>query len=114
MESLWRSPTIPELNKLATPTVAGHWYSLGLELLDSQYKEALDIIKRNHKGNVYRCCIKMFSKWLSTSDTATWNHLIEAIRRIDLGDVANNIQSGTNSECLHNHGQCRHIVPSWN
>ena len=90
-------PTIPDLNKHATPFIAAYWYKLGLELLDSQQRKSLKEIEKT--GNVYRCCIRMFSEWLNTSHNATWNQLIEATRRIDLEDIANDIQSSLLGMC---------------
>ena len=81
-----------DLSKHVLPIVATKWYDLGLELLDPKHERALDIIEENFTCDVERCCRKMFSKWLETCDDASWAHLIEAVRTIELNEVASNIE----------------------
>jgi len=38
------------------------------------------------------CCRKMFSKWLTTDELASWDKVIEALALIGLNNVASNIK----------------------
>ena len=39
------------------------------------------------------CCRKMFSKWSETqSDNASWDQLIQAVKNIELNNVASDIE----------------------
>ena len=73
------------------PSVANHWYDLGLQLLDPKYENELDIIEGD-KNDTKTCCRKMFSKWLKTDELASWDKVIEALIRIGLHNVASNIK----------------------
>ena len=81
------------LNRHVIPLVAISWYSLGLELLNSEHEKSLEIIEENNKQDIQYCCRKMFSKWLDTCDNATWDQLIDALRRVNLSDAASKIES---------------------
>ena len=73
------------------PSVANHWYDLGLQLLDPKYENELDIIEGD-KNDIKTCCRKMFSKWLITDKLASWDKVIVALTLIGLNNVASNIQ----------------------
>ena len=64
-------PTVDELEEHVISLVATKWYGLGLVLLDTRYKDMLDVIERQHK-QVESCSKKMLSKWLEISDIGTW------------------------------------------
>ena len=72
--------------------VASKWYELGIEL----YKEAdvpqLDIIKKQHPGDLQEACTKMLSYWRETYQDATWNSLIKALGARGLQLNANAIE----------------------
>ena len=85
-------PTLDELEEHVIPLVATKWYGLGLVLLDTRYKDMLDVLEKQHK-QVETHCKTMLSKWLEISDIATWYQLIEATRCINQIDVADNIES---------------------
>ena len=75
------------------PSVANHWYDLGLQLLDPKYENELDIIEAaDMKNDTKTCCRKMFSKWLNTDELASWDKVIEALTLIGLNNVASNIK----------------------
>ena len=38
------------------------------------------------------CCRKMFSKWLNTDELASWDKLMEALRIVQLNNVASDIE----------------------
>ena len=82
-----------DLNKHVILLVATRWYDLGLELLETKHERELEIIEANHSNDAAKCCRKMFSKWLeSQSDSASWDQLIQAVKNIELNNVANNIE----------------------
>ena len=80
-----------KLKKHVIPSVATKWRHLGSELLDSKYKIELDKIEENY-GNKEKKCRKMFSKWLNTDELASWEKLIEAVRIVQLNNVASDIE----------------------
>ena len=73
------------------PSVATRWYELGLVLLDTNYQYELAIIEADIRNDVVTCCRKMFNKWLSTDELASWDKLIKAVRIVQLNNVANDI-----------------------
>ena len=70
--------------------VATRWYSLGLELLDSN-TAVLDVIKTSHQRDDDRCS-EMFKKWLEMKPDASWSQLVTALNNIELNTVARNIK----------------------
>ena len=85
-----------DLTKYVIPLVATRWYDLGLELLprETKYEKELDTIEKDSKvEGTKTCCRKMLSKWLeSQSDSASWDQLIQAVKNIELNNVANDIE----------------------
>ena len=81
-----------DLNRHVIPLVATRWYDLGLELLETQHEKELEIIEAGN-NEIKTCCRKMFSKWLETQfDNASWDQLIQAVKNIELNNVANDIE----------------------
>jgi len=74
------------------PSVANHWYDLGLQLLDPKYENELNIIEEDTKNDAKTCCRKMFSKWLTTDKLASWDKVIEALTLIELNNLASKIK----------------------
>ena len=67
------------------------WLKLGIELLEEKDVPALQTIK----SNVTECstrCSEMFKLWIERQPEASWRHLINAIRRINLGTLAFDIE----------------------
>ena len=86
-------PVMRDLNKHVVSLVATKWYDLGLELLDPKHERELEIIEKDYKMEGTKiCCRKMLSKWLETGDDTSWDQLIEAVRAIQLNEVASNIE----------------------
>ena len=86
-------PSMKDLNKHVIPLVSPRWYDLGLELLETKHERELDIIETNYRNDVVTSCRKMLSKWLETqSDSASWDQLIQAVKSIEMNDVANDIE----------------------
>ena len=81
-----------DLSRHVIPLVNIGWYNLGLELLDPRYEGSLNIIEREN-SDIETRCRKMLNKWLETCSTASWDKVIDALRRINLNDAASNIES---------------------
>ena len=60
--------------------VAAKWRDLGVQLLRADQEKMLDIIAANHPHDVVSCCKCVLKKWLDTTNDATWNELIRALR----------------------------------
>ena len=86
-------PTLNNLNRLRKD-ICSHWHDLGVELLDDSHVATLDSIFENNQKDVNECCTKMFELWLETSATATWNDLLDALKQLQLCDLATKIETG--------------------
>ena len=75
-------------------SVSIKWHDLGIELLDSNDCQKLDIIEAENPSHLNKCCTKMFNLWLEKQSTASWNQLIEALRQpgVELDALASNIE----------------------
>ena len=69
--------------------VTPNWYSLGLELGLTQH--ALDVIEEDSDKHSNAFKRKMFSKWLLSSNDASYTSLVDALVAIDNKDVAENV-----------------------
>ena len=87
-------PSMKDLNRHVITLVATRWYDLGLELLETKHEKELDTIEQDNKvEGAKTCCRKMFSKWLEAQyDSATWDQLIQAVKNIELNNIANDIE----------------------
>ena len=86
-------PTLRDLLIHVIPSVATNWYDLGVVLLDPNYQNELKIIEANTRNeSVTTSCRKMFSKWLDTDKSASWDMLMKALRIVQLNNVANDIE----------------------
>ena len=70
------------------------WYTIGLMLLGDKSGQ-LSVIQKNYPNDAQQCCIEMFSYWLHSEPTASWNQLIAALIQTGLRTAANNIQCKT-------------------
>ena len=77
-------PTLKLLNKFKD-SVGAKWYDLGIELLDDEDCDKLDVIQSDHPKDVSACCTQMFSLWLKKQPSASWNQLIQALREPNIG-----------------------------
>jgi len=68
--------------------ITTQWWNLGLELLDSD--SYLKEIEADHH-NVNACCRAMLEKWLEVKWDANWNHLVTALKNIEMNTSANAI-----------------------
>ena len=83
-------PQLKLLNRLRKD-ICGHWYDLGVELLDDGHVTKLDSIAEDNQKDVNKCCTKMFQLWLATKTPATWNDLLDAVKQLELCDLATKI-----------------------
>ena len=65
-----------------------------IELLDLEDIYTLDEIQKNYPSDASTCCTKMFQLWLDRQPEASWEQLIQALRGIDLDEVASTTEIG--------------------
>ena len=81
------------LKKCGFPAI--RWHDLGLKL--GLHKNTLDAIEVNHRDNVHRCLEECLAQWLRRADNvdnkggAAYNSLSDALRLMDLIDVADKL-----------------------
>ena len=85
-------PALKLLNKHVRKEVSSKWHDLGLELLEQEDEERLNEIESNNPNDVSKCCKEMFQLWLRKCTNATWNQLIEALKEVDLNNLAATIE----------------------
>ena len=85
-------PALKLLNKHVRKHVSSKWHDLGLELLEQEDEETLNQIETNNPSDVSKCCKEMFQLWLRKCSTATWHQLIQALREVDLNNLATKIE----------------------
>ena len=83
---------LKDLVNRVLPHVAVKWYDLGLELLDPVNEHELEIIEKDVRDDAKMACRKMFKKWLDSDEEASWEKVIQALRDIELDEVAHNIE----------------------
>ena len=66
------------------------WHSLGI-YLDLKIHQ-LDIIEKNHHGDIERCRTEMLIAWLNSITTPTWEAIVEALGQMEQGRVADDIR----------------------
>ena len=81
------------LKKCGFPAI--RWHDLGLKL--GLHKNTLDAIDMTYRGDVYHCLNECLAQWLRRADNvdnkggATYNSLSDALRLMDLIDVADKL-----------------------
>ena len=85
-------PALKLLNKHVRKEVSSKWYDLGLELLEQEDEEKLNEIETNNPKDAGQCCKEMFRLWLRKCSTATWNQLVQALKEVDLNNLAAEIE----------------------
>jgi len=66
------------------------WRDVGGILLNNSATQ-LGIIETDNFGDIKSCVSKMFTKW-QEQKCGTWRHLLSALREVDLGDLADDIE----------------------
>ena len=69
----------PRLKDLVTIKVI-EWYDLGLQLDIDDHE--LDVIQKDHRGDVSACRREMFRTWLKNFPIATYQQLVQALHNI--------------------------------
>ena len=102
-------PEIMQLNRFVRDPLAAagangpnRWYDVGLTLMGESSRNHLDILKID-KRNTYECCEGMFSLWLDRDSEASWNKLIAALRRNDLGGIADDLIKRLGDKTIYIH-----------
>ena len=65
---------------------------MGIELLEPEDLPALDEIQKNYPTDVGMCCTKMLQLWLERQLDATWEQLIQALKEVEMNELAKNIE----------------------
>ena len=73
-----------DLNHFVIPHIAAKWEDVAYAL--HYDTPVIDIIKKNHIGDVTGCCKELFEKWLGTRNgkkPKIWKTLITTLEEID-------------------------------
>ena len=70
----------------------GIWKDLGMELMGQDSMADINTISANNRGDVVGCCSSIFSLWLQRQPEANWKHLIDALIKIKLNLLAEEIK----------------------
>ena len=94
-------PSLKDLYDHVVMKVADKWKDLGVHLLRSDQERMLDIIEADYSHDAVRCCKRLFTKWLNTTEDATWNMLIKALRSpsVQLDYLAGQLEEMLITEC---------------
>ena len=92
-------PKIKEINSYGIRDgAATDWHDLGVQLIPDHLQNKLGIIRTNNYGDATKCCTMMFEYWLQVDATASWDKLIEALRKINklklVDDICKNVLQG--------------------
>ena len=69
------------------------WRELGIVLMPEQDIAAgLEVIRIDHPNNVKECCSKMFSEWRQRCPKASYKHLIDGLKEINLIQLASEVE----------------------
>ena len=70
------------------------WKDVGIELLGGGGNDALQLdIIENSNSDVTNCCSKTFQLWLDRQPTASWRQLIQALKQLQLNQLAGQVES---------------------
>ena len=94
-------PVLKDLYDHVVGSVTKKWKELGLQLLQPDQINELGIIETNYPHDVVLCCKCVLEKWLESSLDATWNRLIEALKRpsVRLNYFARELEQRLKPEC---------------
>ena len=93
-------PDVKYLRKYVSGKVyaagADKWWHLGIVLM-GQDALNLDVIRADHPYNVEGCCSSMFAWWLERTPEASWRQLIEALKEVQLDQLASELKESLQS-----------------
>jgi len=72
-----KKPKIKDIHNHLIPKWAPRWKELGIQLGIDQH--LINIIEYDHRNDCKSCCIEMFTKWLDSNPTASWEDIITAV-----------------------------------
>ena len=84
-------PDLRYLNKYVKDEAFSKWHDLGLELLKQKDVGKLNQIRYSNHTDISEHCKQMFQLWLERYPDATWEHLIQALREVELNELASKI-----------------------
>ena len=109
-------PSIKDLCDHVVNSVANKWKRIGVQLLQPDQLNVLNIIATDHPSDAVSCCKCVLEKWLDTSTGATWNQLIGALKcpNVNLDYFADKLEQKLITEGnIYVVTLCQHIC-SWN
>ena len=71
---------------------ADKWRDLGVVLMGQDALTDLNIIRVDYPNDVKQCCSRMFTEWRQRIPTASWKQLIEALKEVDLTQLASELE----------------------
>ena len=71
---------------------ANKWRDLGIVLMGQDAADDLDVIKIDHPNNVKDCCTRMFKEWRETKPQASFRHLIDGLKEVNLIQLASEVE----------------------
>lgn len=74
------------------------WRDLGIVLMGQDAVTDLDVIRINHPNDVEECCSRMFTKWRQRTPKASWKQLIEALKEVELTQLATELECSVEQE----------------
>ena len=83
----FKKPLLKHLQNLITPYYATSWKEIGLQLGIAQ--GILQTIETNFRTDVVTCCDEMFTEWLDTDVTASWDKLIQVVYSPAVTEIIN-------------------------
>ena len=95
-------PLVKDLHRHVLTNVAEKWDDLGYQLLVRPYQENLvNIIRKDYPNNSIDCCKRVLKEWLDTTEDATWDQLISALRSpsVRLHHFADQLEHMLTAEC---------------
>ena len=79
------TPSLKYLNEHVRKEVGSSWHDLGIDLLDNNDVSALNTIRSQYPNDINKCCTEMFQLWLKKQPTASWNQLINSLKKDHIG-----------------------------
>ena len=71
---------------------ANKWRDLGIVLMGQGAADDLDVIRIDHPNNVKECCSRMFNEWRQRNPKASYRHLIDGLKEVNLIQLASEVE----------------------
>ena len=93
-----------QLHKHVVLEAALKWKYLGVQLLQDDRLNVLDVIEKDHPNDSVGCCKHVFMRWLEITPDPSWNQLISALRSptAQLNSLADQLEQMMSTECKIN------------